>query len=165
MADRGAMLKTLREHIVAESTHDMDAVLDGMTSTCFNDIACIPKPFVGPKAVARRYREHWAGFPDFKVRVRKILAVTDRCIVTENEWSGTHRGPFLGFPPTGRKVRVRTAVVWHFRRGKIQGESVFFDLGTVLKQIGATVTVRPPRAKPSRARGTRSQRVLGRTGS
>jgi steroid delta-isomerase-like uncharacterized protein len=141
MTKRAKMLQTLREHIVAESTHDMDAVLDGMTSTCFNDIACIPKPFVGPKEVARRYREHWAGFPDFKVRVRRILAVTDRCIVTENEWSGTHRGPFLGFAPTGRKVKVRTAVVWHFRRGKIQGESVFFDLGTVLKQIGAKVSV------------------------
>lgn len=141
MRTRAAMLKTLREHIAAESSHDMAAVLDGMTPDCFNDIACIPRPFVGPRAVARRYREHWAGFPDFKVRVRKIIVVSDRCIVTENEWSGTHRGPFLGLPPTGRKVKVRTAVVWHFRGDRILGESVYFDLGTVLRQIGATVAV------------------------
>src|SRR6202035_1950677 len=67
-------LAVLREHIKAESTHDMKDLLDGMTADCFNDVACVPKPFVGPKKVAERYRKHWAGFPDFKVGVKRILA-------------------------------------------------------------------------------------------
>jgi hypothetical protein len=86
-----ARMAVLKEHIKAESAHDIAGVLHGFSAKCFNDIACMPKPFVGPKKVAQRYRKHWRGFPDFKVRVRRLLAMDDNCIVTENEWTGTHR--------------------------------------------------------------------------
>jgi steroid delta-isomerase-like uncharacterized protein len=132
-------LAVLREHIKAESTHNMEELLAGMTADCFNDVCCVPKPFVGPKRVAERYRNHWAGFPDFKVRVKRFLAADDKSIVTENEWSGTHRGAFLGLQPSGKHVRVRALVVWHFRGNKLWGETVFFDLGSIQKQIGAKV--------------------------
>ena len=132
-------LAVLREHIDAESSHNMKALLDGMTSDCFNDVVCVPKPFVGPKKVAERYQKHWAGFPDFKVRVKRFLAADEKCIVTENEWTGTHLGKFLGLQPTGRRVRVRALVVWHFRRNKLWGETVFFDMGSIQKQIGPKV--------------------------
>ena len=92
----------LREHIRAESEHDMDALLAGMTSDCFNDVAGIPKPFVGPEQTAERYRKHWEGFPDFTVRVRRVLCADESCVVTENEWRGTHLGAFLGWPATGK---------------------------------------------------------------
>jgi len=108
-------LAVLREHINAESSHDMKALLEGMTSDCFNDVVCVSKPFVGPKRVAERYRKHWAGFPDFKVRVKRFLAADEKSIVTENEWRGTHLGKFLGLEPTGKRVRVRALVVWHFK--------------------------------------------------
>jgi steroid delta-isomerase-like uncharacterized protein len=143
-------LAILREHVVAESTHDMAGVLDGFTARCFNDIASVPKKFVGPKKVAERYRAHWRGFPDFKVRVKRMLAMGDDAFVTENEWRGTHLGRFLGFPPTGKTVRVRALVVWHFKGEKLAGETVFFDVGSILKQIGARVTV--PRARRTRRR-------------
>jgi steroid delta-isomerase-like uncharacterized protein len=142
-------LTVLHEHIRAESTHDMKDLLDGMTSDCFNDVACEPKPFVGPKKVAERYRKHWAGFPDFKVRVKRILAADAKCIVTENEWSGTHRGTYLGLRPTGKRVRVRALVVWRFRGDKLWGETVFFDVGSIQKQIGAKVVV--PAARRARS--------------
>ena len=141
-------LAVLQEHINAESSHDMRALLDGMTSDCFNDVASVPKPFVGPKKVAERYRKHWAGFPDFKVRVKRILAADEKCIVTENEWSGTHLGKFLGLPPTGKRVRVRALVVWHFKGNKLWGETVFFDMGSIQKQVGAKVTAPAAHRKP-----------------
>ena len=75
MPDYKARLAVLKEHIKAESDHDMAGVLHGFTDRCFNDIACMPKPFVGAKKVAERYRKHWEGFPDFKVRVRRFLAM------------------------------------------------------------------------------------------
>ena len=150
MSLKARRLAILREHIKAESTHDMEGVLDGFTARCFNDIASVPKKFVGPKAVAERYRAHWRGFPDFKVRVKRMLAMADDCFVTENEWRGTHLGPFLGFAPTGKKVRVRALVVWHFKGDKLEGETVFFDVGSILKQIGAKVTVPKPRKTGAR---------------
>lgn len=138
-------LEVLREHIEAESTHNMKALLDGMTRDCFNDVCCMAKPFVGPKKVAERYRKHWGGFPDFEVRVKRFLAADDKCIVTENEWRGTHLGTYLGLRPTGKRVKVRALVVWHFRGDKLWGETVFFDLGSIQKQIGAKVQTRARR--------------------
>jgi steroid delta-isomerase-like uncharacterized protein len=141
MVDQKKRLATLREHIAAESAHDMAAVMHGFTKDCFNDIGSVPEAFVGPRAVADRYRRHWKGFPDFKVRVKRFLAMDENCIVTENEWRGTHRGDFFGLPPTGRRVRVRALVVWHFRGDKLLGETVFFDSGSIVRQVGGRMVV------------------------
>lgn len=150
MSLRSERLAEIREHIKAESSHDMQALLAGMTSDCFNDVAAVPKPFRGPKRVAERYRKHWEGFPDFKVRVKRLLAVGENTIVTENEWSGTHLGKFLGYSPTGKYVRVRALVVWHFKGKKLWGETVFFDVGSLLKKIGARISIPRNRRKAKR---------------
>src|ERR1700692_1151552 len=142
-------LAAIREHINAESTHNMEELLAGMTADCFNDVCCVPKPFVCPKKVAEEYRKHWAGFPDFKVRVKRFLAADDKCIVTENEWRGTHRGTFLGLRPTGKRVRVRALVVWQLRGNNRGGERVFFDMGSIQMQIRAKVAVAPGRKSRS----------------
>ena len=78
-------MAALREHIRAESEHDMDTLIAGLTQDCFNDVAGVDKPFVGPEQTAERYRRHWEGFPDFTVRVRRILCVDECSVVTENE--------------------------------------------------------------------------------
>jgi steroid delta-isomerase-like uncharacterized protein len=111
---------------------------------------------VGPKAVADRYLQQWRGFPDFKVRVRRIVVEGPNYVVTENEWRGTHRGPFFGIPPTGKRARVRACVLWEFRGRRLRAETVYFDLATVLTQIGVInlkkLGAAPPRRALPRAR-------------
>jgi steroid delta-isomerase-like uncharacterized protein len=133
---RNARRKVIREHIRQESTQDLKGLLAGMTRDCVCAVNISPRPFVGPKAVAARYLQQWRGFPDFKVRVRRIVAEGANFVVTENEWRGTHRGPFFGIPPTGRKARVRACVLWEFRGRRLRAETVYYDLATVLSQIG-----------------------------
>jgi steroid delta-isomerase-like uncharacterized protein len=108
-----------------------------MTKDCVCAVNISPRPFVGPKAVADRYLQQWRGFPDFKVRVRKIVAEGTNYVVTENEWRGTHRGPFFGFAATGRRARIRACVLWEFRGSRLRAETIYFDLATVLSQVGA----------------------------
>ena len=134
---RNARRKVIREHIRQESTQDLEGLLAGMTKDCVCAVNISPKPFVGPKAVADRYLQQWRGFPDFKVRVRRIIAEDTRYVVTENEWRGTHRGPFFGFAPTGKRARVRACVLWEFRGKRLRAETVYFDLAGVLSQVGA----------------------------
>jgi steroid delta-isomerase-like uncharacterized protein len=136
-AIRNARRKIIREHIRQESTHDLTGLLAGMTKDCVCAVNISPRPFIGPKAVADRYLQQWRGFPDFKVRVRKIVAEGTNYVVTENEWRGTHRGPFFGFAPTGRRARVRACVLWEFRGSRLRAETIYFDLATVLSQVGA----------------------------
>ena len=140
-------MAVLREHIKAESEHDMEALLAGMTPDCFNDVVGVPKPFVGSEQTAERYRKHWEGFPDFTVRVRRILSADESCVVTENEWRGTHLGTFLGWPATGKPVRMRAIVVWHFKGDDLWGETIFFDNASLLQQIGASIGIPRPTGK------------------
>ena len=137
-------IAALREHIRAESAHDIDALIGGMTPDCFNDVVSAPEPFVGPAQTAERYRKHWKGFPDFTVRVRRILCVDESCVVTENEWRGTHLGTFMGWPATGKPVRMRAIVVWHFNGDALWGETIFFNNASLLKQIGAQIEIPTP---------------------
>ena len=127
----------LDDHLKAESEHDLDHLMEGFTADCFNDVACFPDRFDGPTRVAERYTAHWKAFPDFTVRIRRIPSADEDCIVTENEWTGTYEGTFQGIPPTGRKVKVRAIVAWHFQGERLQGETVFFDTGSIARQLGA----------------------------
>ena len=54
------------------------------------------------------------------------------------EWimRGTHQGDLPGMPATGRRVEVRGASAFEFREEKIRHCSDYWDMATLLKQIG-----------------------------
>ena len=132
-----AIVAEIHAHLNAENAQDLDALLGGMTEDCFNLI--VPDPhrlYTGPAEVARRYRGLWATFPDLQVQMRRIVSVQQDTAVSEHILSGTHRGSLFGVPGTGKHVEVDTAVVWDVVDGRIRGETVYFDAGTMLRQIG-----------------------------
>jgi steroid delta-isomerase-like uncharacterized protein len=51
-----------------------------------------------------------AAFPDMHWTVQEQIAEGDK-VVSRFEWTGTHRGPFLGVEPTGRPVQVWGIVI------------------------------------------------------
>ena len=81
-------------------------------------------------------------FPDLRFDVDEVLAEGDR-VVARGRLGGTHRGPFLGAPPTGRAFSIGWIAVYRVEGGKIaerwlQGD----DLGMML-QLGL---MKPPGA-------------------
>jgi|SRR5215831_6918829 len=135
--DRERVIEEIHEHLAAESSQNLPALLDGMTDDCFNLVMCDPvRLYSGPEAVARRYQGLWSALPDLNVRLRRVLTVEADLAVTEHTLSGTHLGSLFGVPPTGQRVEVDTVVVWEFRGNQIKGETVYFDLATMLRQVG-----------------------------
>jgi predicted ester cyclase len=59
-----------------------------------------------------------AGFPDFHNRTVELFAegetVCERFTIT-----GTHRGEFMGIPPTGRRVEFPGALFARIRDGRV----------------------------------------------
>ena len=153
MSDRrDAMVREIHAHLRAESAQDLDALLGGMTEDCYNLVMCDPSPlYQGPDEVTRRYRGLWGALPDLEVRLRRLVAIEGDLAVTEHRLSGTHEGTLFGFPATGRHVEVDTAVVWEFAGDMVRGEIVYFDLATMLRQIGALQLPTPgaPGAAPT----------------
>lgn len=135
---RDAMVAEIHSHLAAESTQNLEALLAGMTQDCYNLVMCDPTPlYQGPEAVAERYRGLWTAFPDLQVRLRRVVTIDGALAVTEHTLSGTQSGPLFGIAPTGRFVQVDTAVVWEFAGELVRGETVYIDLATMLRQVGA----------------------------
>lgn len=134
---RDVIVREIEQHLAAETAQDLEALLAGMTDDCYNLVECDPSPlYQGPEEVARRYRGLWAALPDLQVRLRRVVAIEGSMAVTEHTLSGTHRGPLFGVEPSDRKLTVDTCVVWEFVGSRVRGETVYFDLATLLRQAG-----------------------------
>ena len=102
----------------------------------------VPFPGQGPgieglKDVVRGMR---AAFPDMHWRVEEQLTEGDR-VLTRFEWTGTHKGAFLGVDATGRSIKVWGMVVDRFQEDRIKETRLIMDTLGLMIQLGA---VRPP---------------------
>jgi predicted ester cyclase len=77
-----------------------------------------------------------ASFPDFKFTVDDIIAEGDK-VVARFSVSGTHKGPFMGVAPTGRKVKWDGINIYRVSGGKIVESWAINDNLGVMQQIGA----------------------------
>ncbi len=97
----------------------------------------VPFPGQGPgleglKDVLRGMR---AGFPDLYFSVEEQIAEGDK-VVTRFEWTGTHRGEFLGVAATGRSVKVWGVVIDRLQSGRIKETRIIMDTLGLMMQLG-----------------------------
>ena len=77
----------------------------------------------------------FAAFPDLRWTPQQMIAEDDR-VLSCSVWTGTHRGPFLGIPPTGRQVSVEAWTLDRFRDGKMTQSRIIMDVAGLLVQLG-----------------------------
>ena len=81
------------------------------------------------------------GFPDFNVTFDKIIIMGEYGAVGWTS-TGTNTGPFIGFPPTGKKVKFSGAFITHVVDGKVIEIWQHYDGSSLLTQLGYTIS--PP---------------------
>src|SRR5215469_2913656 len=72
----------------------------------------------GPKGFEHFFQEFRTAFPDLQVVGEQVVADED-CIALAYTVTGTQKGVFLGFPPTGKQVKVRGLQIGKFAKGKL----------------------------------------------
>jgi len=97
----------------------------------------VPLPGQGPgleglKDILRAMR---AGFPDLVFSTEEQIAEGDK-VASRFEWTGTHRGEFLGIPATGRFVRVWGIVIDRLEEGRIKDTRIIMDTLGLMVQLG-----------------------------
>jgi steroid delta-isomerase-like uncharacterized protein len=100
------------------------------------NIATIPDGVHGINAYKDFVRGLRVAFPDGVFSIdRQIIAEETRTAVY---WSfkGTHKGPFLGVPPTGKVVTDQGIDIIHFASGKITDIWANEDAFGLMKQLG-----------------------------
>ncbi|HZP75081.1 MAG TPA: ester cyclase [Pseudolabrys sp.] len=88
---------------------------------------------------AARTRRNLA-FPDWKVTVDDVLAEGDK-VVARARGQGTHRGEYMGIPPTGKVVTVGWIAIYRVANGKLAEHWQHIDELGLRQQLGATLTV------------------------
>lgn len=86
------------------------------------------------------FLQGWAtAFPDSHVEVVNIIA-GENGAAAEFIARGTQDGPLVGpmgtIPPTGRAVELRFIDVWEMRGDQIARGRTYFDMATMLGQLG-----------------------------
>ncbi|MCP9819604.1 ester cyclase [Synechococcus sp. Cruz-9H2] len=79
-------------------------------------------------------------FPDMHWTVHEQIAEGDK-VVSRFEWTGTHRGLFLGVPATDQTVTVWGMVIDRLDGGKIKDTRIIMDTLGLMMQLGV---VPPP---------------------
>jgi predicted ester cyclase len=101
----------------------------------------------GIEGFKRPASAYLAAFLDPRITVENALAVGDR-VVRRISLTATHRGPFLGIPPTGRRVQAQGTVVMRIVDGRIAEEWECSDLLGLLQQLGAVPRFPSPLDSP-----------------
>jgi len=135
-----ARLKTVRDHMALEVTHDWDAVIATFAHPRY-EMHGGGQVFDGEQAVRNYFAASRVPFPD---QGNEIIAIAhDGDTVLVEFWlTGTHLGPLqVGgrtIQPTGKSFRVRIAASFEFAPGsdKIICERPYFDQGVVLRALG-----------------------------
>jgi steroid delta-isomerase-like uncharacterized protein len=128
----------VREHMASENRLDFEATLRTFAHPRYEIIAT-GQVFDGAEEVRQYYATSRAAFPDQRNEVH-ALRHADDAIAVEFDLLGTHRGTLLGVAPTGREFRCRMIALFVFAAGedRIVCERVYFDSGTILRQLGIT---------------------------
>jgi len=98
-----------------------------------------PFPGVSPdrEGVKRLFGALRAAFPDLRAEIHDQLAEGDR-VATRKTFRGTHRGEFLGIPPTGQAVAFDVIdFVRMESNGRIAEQWNVVDLMGLMQQLGA----------------------------
>ena len=76
-----------------------------------------------------------AAFPDMRIAVADIVAEDDKVAIRWT-FTGTHNGPLMGIPPTGKPVNVSATTIQRIAGGKIVEGWTLFDALGMMQQIG-----------------------------
>jgi len=125
----------IRAHAHAENRHDVEATLKTFHKPRY-EVVPLGEPVDGAANVRDLLKGLMEGFPDFHAEIER-LHHSDNVVAAEVRMRGTHRGPWAGVPPTGRRIDVPTMCLFEFESDKLLCEKVYFDMATLLRQLGA----------------------------
>ena len=128
--------KTLVRRFIEEvlAGGDFAALAELTAPDCVEHTAAPGYP-PGEGTIARHMILWRAAFPDLAITIEDLVAEGARVAA---RWTlrGTHRGAFLGLPPTGRRVTVAGMELYRLAGGRIAERWAVVDTLGLLRQLG-----------------------------
>ena len=118
----------------AENAHQFDEAI-GFFARPHYELVATGEIYDGAGPLGGLMQENVTAFPDFRFDFTH-LHHSDEVIVVEGAFRGSHHGTWRGLPATGRRVDFPMLIVFPFEGDQMMGERIYFDLATVLRQLG-----------------------------
>jgi steroid delta-isomerase-like uncharacterized protein len=132
MLDNAAIVRQFVEEVLNQGD------IDGLGRFMSEDIVQhVPFPSQDPglSGFQDMLRSARVAFPDIRWSVEEQMVDGDR-VLTRFAWTGTHLGPFLGVPATGRRVSVSGMALDRLVEGKIKETRFLMDTFGLMTQLG-----------------------------
>jgi steroid delta-isomerase-like uncharacterized protein len=133
-------VRLAREGIEAFSAGDWERFKAPLSADAVYEELATQRKVQGPDRIVEASKGWKETFPDAKGTITKVIEGDDT-VVLEITWQGTHTGDLISsmgaIPPTHKPVTLRAVQVVRFKGDKVIETRHFFDLMTLLGQIGA----------------------------
>ena len=123
--------------VAAWNSHDVDDIASFYTDDGIHEDVAVGSVFHGKDEIKKGISPLFSACPDFKMELKSIFGNDDR-VATEWVQTGTQTEAFgdLKIPATGKSFSVHGASITTLSRGKIARNSDYWNLLTMLQQIG-----------------------------
>jgi steroid delta-isomerase-like uncharacterized protein len=129
-------MAVVEQHVRLENEHDLEGVLRTFGNSARYDDEPWDEHYKGHDGVRQFYEQLMKALPDLEIEVQR-RHVADDAILLEVVIRGTHLGGWRGLPATGRRVEFSLCGVYTFDADdRLAGEKIYYDRGTVLRQLG-----------------------------
>ncbi len=124
-----------QRHVLAENRRSIEGLLETLCDEPVYTVVATGERHIGRQAVAAFYRGLFEAMPDVTFELQSVF-VAEEGVVEESTLKGTHTGPLFGVAATGRAVALPLVIVFPLEAGRFLGERMYFDLGTLHRQLG-----------------------------
>jgi steroid delta-isomerase-like uncharacterized protein len=111
------------------------AIVDQLYAPDYVQYESSPTPVTSREALKQYVAGYRAAFPDMHFTMDDLIAEGDK-VVWRFTSSGTHDGPFMGIPPTGKPCSVTGIVIFRLENSRIAEAWVNIDALALLQQLG-----------------------------
>jgi steroid delta-isomerase-like uncharacterized protein len=134
--DRRQMLARAADALAAWNRRDPEGIAVNVAEdVIWRDVA-LGMPLHGREALKAAAQVYMTAFPDLRIEETSSTLAPPR-LAQELTISGTHRGEFLGVPPTGRFTQNYAAVITTFDEDGMMIEgALYWNALTLLQQLG-----------------------------
>jgi len=140
MADNSSAEKVGRGIVDAHSAGDWAAAAKLLAANSLYEEYGTQRRIEGSDAIVAALQGWKTAFPDVKGTVNRVLS-DGNTVDIEVTWRGTHTGPLAtpngALPPSGKTFALVTHWSLDVQGDKIQSSRHYFDMLTLLQQIGA----------------------------
>ena len=126
------VVRRFNEEFITQNNLDSFKQLMALDIVDHNAIPGFPMGAAGVKQLFDVYR---MAFPDLRAEVHDQVAEGDK-VVTRKTFHGTHLGPLMGIPPTGKKVTISIIDIVRVVNGQIAEHWNVVDQLGLMQQLG-----------------------------